>query len=884
MNFTIIVYLLWIVINCLAQQISQTVEIYGNEKLLNIQIILSSQFDFQLTFYNNKTHSFEILNCSNLDRCGCQSPKFSNFYCFENNGEYHFHFSKQPYVNGDTIIKKENKNQIQNNNEIESHSSNSHFRILDLEEYLNKSLAAQTVTYTDSDLSSSLQLGTYELYMKWEIYTNGSFDMAIDYNQLNWIGFGFCPTMSNCDMIILYLSQQTVIVMDTFSYGQSTPRTDKSNDINIVSYAVNSTGYKVRFNRKLDTGDTSDQVLAKGDKYTFCVAWSGADQIEMHSAWYNFDITFDNGIVGQATLSNGDNILFYVHAVVLFIAWGIVADFGIIIGRFFKSINSYLWIHAICFIFVDLSTIVLVVLMLFVGGDSGNTVEDGALEAHKIMSIVLGLAVIIQHTLGVVVKHFLESTGKENRQALFTIRMIHIVLGTVMYLAAKVVIILGFIKNEEKLLLVLGIIWTVLLILVRIGLEIYKSFNSSIRTKIAPQQQQPLSEQQTKLLKLLQGNHPTASIIKELPQIKWVLFNSDVYDVTDYQHPGGNFIISNVNGQEISRYFYGAFQLESTTMEPYTHSQFAYQTLLKRYVGTIQSVNYNNQNPGSFWDLIEKVDLSKNISLFNFTNPNFQINLRQNVLDLGQHFSVSLQEVGGKIRMYTKVLCMSNPYQTFREQVIKYNEGKITQPPLLQFDKINTVPLIIKKYNFPKALSAQIFEHQGNFWVQGPFGRGLELESKSKCIAFVGGTGLLPFLDLLDHLLMKSIYLTNKQKQQQIQQFFPQYDQLEESFEFTLLASFQNEEEFIGKDWIRKLYQINQTNNLKLFNMQIRYSDSTLDTVIPAFRSRFNEELVRQHLGDFNKKVYICGPPNMIYSLTQIISKTEQDQTKVMIV
>lgn len=46
--------------------------------------------------------------------------------------------------------------------------------------------------------------------------------------------------------------------MDTFSYGQSTPRTDKSNDIDIVSYAVNSTGYKVRFNRKLDTGDTSD--------------------------------------------------------------------------------------------------------------------------------------------------------------------------------------------------------------------------------------------------------------------------------------------------------------------------------------------------------------------------------------------------------------------------------------------------------------------------------------------------------------------------------------------------------------------------------------------------------------------------------------------------
>lgn len=53
--------------------------------------------------------------------------------------------------------------------------------------------------------------------------------------------------------------------------------------------------------------------------------------------------------------------------------------------------------------------------MLFVGGEEGNVIEDGTLEAHKIISIVLGITVIIQHILGVVVKHFLESTGKENR-------------------------------------------------------------------------------------------------------------------------------------------------------------------------------------------------------------------------------------------------------------------------------------------------------------------------------------------------------------------------------------------------------------------------------------------------------------------------------------
>ena len=55
-----------------------------------------------------------------------------------------------------------------------------------------------------------------------------------------------------------------------------------------------------------------------------------------------------------------------------------------------------------------------------------------------------------------------------------------------MYLLAKVDIILGFIKNDDTLLLILGVIWIVLLIITRIGLEIYRSLNSSIKTKIVP--------------------------------------------------------------------------------------------------------------------------------------------------------------------------------------------------------------------------------------------------------------------------------------------------------------------------------------------------------------------------------------------------------------
>lgn len=87
--------------------------------------------------------------------------------------------------------------------------------------------------------------------------------------------------------------------------------------------------------------------------------------------------------------------MYFAHAVVLFIGWGVIADFGIIIGRFFKSINSYLWIHAICFIIVDLSTIILVALMLFVGASGGNVTEDATLKVHGLLAIILAILVIV---------------------------------------------------------------------------------------------------------------------------------------------------------------------------------------------------------------------------------------------------------------------------------------------------------------------------------------------------------------------------------------------------------------------------------------------------------------------------------------------------------
>lgn len=59
-------------------------------------------------------------------------------------------------------------------------------------------------------------------------------------------------------MVINLVNTDLVVLLDTYSTGHDTPRTDSRNDLNLISSSVNSTGYKVRFNRKLNTGDNQD--------------------------------------------------------------------------------------------------------------------------------------------------------------------------------------------------------------------------------------------------------------------------------------------------------------------------------------------------------------------------------------------------------------------------------------------------------------------------------------------------------------------------------------------------------------------------------------------------------------------------------------------------
>ena len=68
----------------------------------------------------------------------------------------------------------------------------------------------------------------------------------------------------------------------------------------------------------------------------------------------------------------------------------------------------------------------------------------------------------------------------------------------------------------------------------------------------------------------------------------------------------------------------------------------------------------------------------------------------------------------------------------------------------------------IKNYNQPTGLSQRFFSYNSeNFEVKGPMGKPLGVSPSGVYVAFAGGTGVLPFMDLVAQLAFANLGITD---------------------------------------------------------------------------------------------------------------------------
>lgn len=244
-------------------------------------------------------------------------------------------------------------------------------------------------------------------------------------------------------------------------------------------------------------------------------------------------------------------------------------------------------------------------------------------------------------------------------------------------------------------------------------------------------------------------------------------------DVADYidEHPGGKRLISDNIGRDVSKFFYGGYAMGKNGY-PYAHSQEAL-SLVFRKLAIARLVYKNDGAPKFSANLAARKEIVSNVFTVTFGMERRIPGVQSYYSDLdliGRHYLVWSKDLKDKKRQYT--ICNVLDTGVYKEYIKAIDSFKNNQSPassskqyrikeIFTSDKSsNEVSLTLKDYNVRGGLSSKICRDPKvsedavpKYFLKGPMGKGLDLKTSGVHIAFTGGTGVLPFLDLVAHLI-----------------------------------------------------------------------------------------------------------------------------------
>lgn len=172
--------------------------------------------------------------------------------------------------------------------------------------------------------------------------------------------------------------------------------------------------------------------------------------------------------------------------------------------------------------------------------------------------------------------------------------------------------------------------------------------------------------------------------------------------------------------------------------------------------------------------------------------------------------------------------------------------------------------MVIKYYPQTKrGISAQLTHATENdkFFVNTPVGKGLDIDLRSPngtYLLFVGGTGILPYMDFFAYLVRYTIAKYAKEK---IVFDGENFEHDLSGINLIIYAYYRNDKNAPGYEFVSKIAQI-----YKHFNIENQF------TLIPKFTSlgekRINKESLIELLEDHKdrtgiERIWVCGPPPM---------------------
>lgn len=624
--------------------------------------------------------------------------------------------------------------------------------------------------------------------------------------------------MLDTDMIIVSASYGSVVLEDYYSKSHFIPPKDSDlggvNDLIYLDGGLDANSHiDIWFYRKLNTGDKFDKVIVPDDETDICWAYkdySSGIQRHSDSDTGSASIKFATSDSKKYFKRYGLDQVTKDHSTLMSVSWGVSIVIAVIAARYFKWTSWWIYIHVILGSQVIISTIVSSTTQYNYDQIFHITMHDLQLFSSRFGFFIVSLCAG-QGVFGLLLLYVRSYT--QNYQAITFLTKSHKAIGWILVICGFVSIHLGkdFLGSE----LVLYYFMMALLGCFEVFALIQALY--------------PKSRFFVRKLKKMTHQEAFFQIINGRPL---VFADNLVVDIGHFQysHPGGKFMVAEAIGEDIGKYLTGCSSYGGS-FQPYEHSEYTFTLIKQLAIGevpypkgylTMKSGSLN-QNSMEFF-IFSQQRLSDTIWLLTLKSENFYMADTPEPEWLGKHFKVSFNN--------SRTSSTRRYYSSLFADLGHWAEDLgLTLPGHKECP--GSVKLVYKAYTGGK-MTQYLFSlpSKSPLTIQGPLGPGLMLDSlQGNYLAFAGGTGLVPFLDLLYLIWLKRHNIEN--------------------FSFILYLFFRSYEESFCLDLVKKMQEVLP----EFFFLRL---------IITSNRKSF---IVEKEIGTLTAqkfdKVWLCGPSGL---------------------
>jgi len=250
-----------------------------------------------------------------------------------------------------------------------------------------------------------------------------------------------------------------------------------------------------------------------------------------------------------------------------------------------------------------------------------------------------------------------------------------------------------------------------------------------------------------------------------------VIMDDMVLDVSKFKlsHPGGKFVIEYNIGRDVSKFFYGGYILENGTgLKPHTHSNIA-----RCIVNSLAIARLEEKAKTFTCRIAAQHEINNTTTCFTLRaegpEQKFRLPASNDIGAIGRHFLIRSMSQPTAKRHYTVCTCMKpDIYQEYQNAVRAFQRGEnvVFNEAVLQeknYSKECEIICTVKNYKNPGGVSHRLHTAYNDLYqVKALLGKGLGIQKEGHHVAFVAGTGILVFIDLVAFMIRLNLGLLSQ--------------------------------------------------------------------------------------------------------------------------